>query len=217
MFTNIEAGARRREHGQYPLRAIRRPDPDALAGLEPAGDQAARHPLHLAIEFRERQPHRLKRHHQRRVVRMRWSAAAFEHPVDAAIQQRLIAGARHETQSVSFGSRHENPLPRIRRCGARPAGPIFLRLAQLHPPDLARKWSSAASANSRRRMRLNGATRPRTYSRMERAVAASAAAPAANTTIGLGYGQAQRGPGSAPRPLPPPQGARSTRSPARTD
>src|SRR5450631_231861 len=37
-------------------------------------------------------------------------------------------------------------------------------------------------ANSRRRMRLNGDTRPRTCSRMERAVAASAVAPAANTT-----------------------------------
>ncbi len=75
--------------------AIRCPDADALSRLQAARDQAARDPFDLAIEFREGEPHRLIRHDERSAIRC-FVDGGFEHAVDGAIKQRLLAGARHE-------------------------------------------------------------------------------------------------------------------------
>ncbi len=93
-----EPGARRPEHRQYPLGTVRRPDADALARLESTGDHSARHPLNLAIQFGVREVYRLARHHERRTVRYLVDGG-LQNSVDRAVEQRLIAGARHVTQA----------------------------------------------------------------------------------------------------------------------
>jgi hypothetical protein len=95
-----QSGARCSEHGQDPLGAVRRPDADAFAWLEPAGEHSARDPFDFAIEFRVREAYRLERHHQRRTVR-HLGGGGLEDAVDGKIEQRLIAGARHETQCLA--------------------------------------------------------------------------------------------------------------------
>src|SRR6202030_3306835 len=94
------------EHGQYPLDTIRRPDADAFARVESAGYQPACDPLDLAIEFGECESRRLERHHERGAVR-HLVEGGLQHAVHGAIEQRLIAGARHETQGgpVTGGAR----------------------------------------------------------------------------------------------------------------
>ncbi len=138
-----EAGTRGREHRQYPLDAVRRPYTDTVARHESAGNEPARSPLHLAIQFREGESNRLERHHQGDAVRCR-SDGGLQNTVDGTIEQRLLADAGYETQagtSQSCGL----PIPHLTPRQPPLAGAAALRLRDARP--------RSASARHPRRQR----------------------------------------------------------------